>query len=119
MNSITNYILENPSKNSPPQRYFQRGVAWTARKTIHGLSLKLKLLKELVGRTFTSTEYLKSYVLDRIEEIVDDRVYPAGFQQTENTEIAVFEAEAKSITFKTYFIVEGGRIRIIWINIET
>lgn len=85
--------------------------------SISNILLKLRLLRELVGKEFGSTEHMEFVVLAKIEEIIEDRAHPKGYYAIHEYGVTVFEVLSKGVLFRIYFTVVGGRVRIVWAEI--
>jgi hypothetical protein len=84
---------------------------------ISNILLKLRLLRELVGKEFNSTEHMEFEVLTKIEEIIEDRACPKGYYTIPEFGVTVFETICKGMIFRIYYTVIDGRVRIVWAEI--
>jgi hypothetical protein len=87
--------------------------------SIANILLRLRLLRELVGKEFSSTERMEFEVLAKIEEIVEDRAYPNGYYAVHEYGVTVFEALCRGMLFRIYFTVVDGRVRIVWTEVAS
>jgi len=85
--------------------------------SVTNVLLKLKLLRELVGKEYSSTEHMEFEVLAKIEEIIEDRAYQKGYHAVHEYGVTVFEAICRDMIFRIYFTVVDGRVRIVWADV--
>jgi len=85
--------------------------------TIDKILLKMRLIRELAGKEFTSTEHMEFEALAKIEDITGDKAHPHGFYAEREFNLIVFEAISAGMIFRIYYSAEGYRIKIVWVDI--
>jgi hypothetical protein len=80
--------------------------------------LRLRLLRELVGKEFLSTENMEFEVLMRIEDVVGEKPYVRGYYSVPEYGVTVFEVVGGDMVFRVFYVVDVGRIRVVWVDVS-
>jgi hypothetical protein len=79
--------------------------------------LRMRLLRELVGKEFPSTEHMEFEAMARIEDIVGERAYLKGYYSVPEYGVTVLELESKDMVIRIYYIADVGKIKIVWVDV--